>query len=911
MSLKPVISISRLFFLIWLCSLPGQTFAQSLLQDSTRMHRYKEEAAGLVRFFQFTLNTLGDPSTPAREKDILIQDSYLKMFQDPDVQIEDDLVPNRSVVTNKDVQAYLKDVDFFFRQVQFEFTDIQVEHRVNEEGDLFFVVSLLRFLDGITIDGDSLRNSQQRYVEINLDEENRVLKIASMYTTRLGEVDALVEWWDNLDMFWKSRWGKDFFVYDSLPLLSLYEERPFLSLRDSIRKRNVSPFEQHTDSGVVHVGDLSIFNAEQAQPQGNELATNPEPAKWPVLSESLVKELKLLVSQRALDLSGESGLDDLTPLSMFKELRSLNISQTSVFDLSPLRNLTHLEFLNASQTDVRNLEPLRYATQLKELYLGHTRVTNDTGLERFANLRVLDLNHNSLTNLNHIGQLIALRDLSLNATFVKDVSALSSLTHLQRLALSDSWVEDLKGLSALKNLDLLFLERSPVRDLQPLESCLGLRQLFLDNTSISSLKPLQNLPVLTRVYCDSTLIGHQEAQAFMTQRPDVLVIYESDRLLDWWNQIPGYWKEIMRNAAGIEAFRVGREELQQMANVEKIDVSGHREILSLKPLEVMPNLKWLDCSSTAIDNLDPLINLNDLEYLNCSNTNIQSLGPLSAMSRLQQLDVEGTLVESLDGLDGAIALKLLKADSTLIEWLHPLDSLARLSAVFVDGTRVTDIEINRFLRARDQVLVIFESARLIQWWGDLSKEWKSALANFGSITDQPDAESLHRLTQVSSLSFSDQPGLADLHALTVFRKLIHLQVESSMVRDLSPLVSMPQIQTLILSENPIIDLSPLASVRDLTHLQVDNTLVEELGPLESLRHLRILKCKGTAIRRLNPLENVLRLQQIDLSNTDVRSLNPLEELPALLLIECYNTRISDRRIEKFQEDRPEVEIIHY
>ena len=68
-----------------------------------------------VRFLEFLLNTLGDAQSSARDKDVIIRESYLKIFRDGKVQIEDDLLADRKVVTNKDVQAYLKDIEFFIK----------------------------------------------------------------------------------------------------------------------------------------------------------------------------------------------------------------------------------------------------------------------------------------------------------------------------------------------------------------------------------------------------------------------------------------------------------------------------------------------------------------------------------------------------------------------------------------------------------------------------------------------------------------------------------------------------------------------------------------------------------------------------------------------------------------------------
>jgi len=66
-----------------------------------------------VRFLEFLLNTVGNSQTSARDKDVIIRESYLKIFRDGKVQIEDDLVLDRKVVTNKDVSAYFKDIEFF------------------------------------------------------------------------------------------------------------------------------------------------------------------------------------------------------------------------------------------------------------------------------------------------------------------------------------------------------------------------------------------------------------------------------------------------------------------------------------------------------------------------------------------------------------------------------------------------------------------------------------------------------------------------------------------------------------------------------------------------------------------------------------------------------------------------------
>src|SRR5688572_12725294 len=82
----------------------------------------------IVAFLEYMLNTLGSSGTSTRDKEVLVTESYSKIFRDSKVQVEDDLDAQRQVITNKDVVAYLKDVNFFFTSVRFEFTieDIKI-----------------------------------------------------------------------------------------------------------------------------------------------------------------------------------------------------------------------------------------------------------------------------------------------------------------------------------------------------------------------------------------------------------------------------------------------------------------------------------------------------------------------------------------------------------------------------------------------------------------------------------------------------------------------------------------------------------------------------------------------------------------------------------------------------------------
>jgi hypothetical protein len=195
----------------------GQQLANHMPLSEVEAH--KEKIRDLVDFLEFALNTIGNSSTPTRDKNIIINQSYLKLFEHAKVQIEDDLNEERDMITRKDVQAYLSDIDFFFKHVEFSFNVEDISHYVNDNDEVYFLVSMTRNLKGITIENDSINSMMIRYLEVNYNEEAGDLKIASIYSNRLSVEQELKNWWENLpypwtDIFYNELGLKDMSIQD-------------------------------------------------------------------------------------------------------------------------------------------------------------------------------------------------------------------------------------------------------------------------------------------------------------------------------------------------------------------------------------------------------------------------------------------------------------------------------------------------------------------------------------------------------------------------------------------------------------------------------------------------------------------------------------------------------------------------
>lgn len=776
---------------------------------------YKEQSKELISFLEYMMNFLGNPEATTQQKETIITQSYLKAFRDEDVQIEDDLAEERSVVTNKNVQAYLKDIDFFFQEATFNLSVDDVSYYVNN-GKKFFRVTLSRNLQGTTVDGDTVNANQIRYVEINLNEAEKDLKIASIYTTKLSEREELANWWSEISSPWQA-----------------------------------------------------YFKAQVG-------AQDWDSANYRMLRE--------IVRLDEIDISGNQAVYSLEPLGKLIDLRYLNIADTPLDDLYPLRNLTKLEVLDCSQTSVSDLSPLKYATSLREISCEHTNVTDLSVLTNFSKLEKLYCSH---TYVHQIPAIKGLQDLRCASTAITNLESLAAMTDLVYLDVSETSISDLQPVASTASVTWLNLENTPVVNLEPLKELANLETLVINNTPVESLKALNGLSKLQKVYCDNTPIKKPEANRFMAVNPQVLVIYASEQMLDWWQALAPEWQQIFGEYVSLDT--INKENLAQVANLTEIDISSHPNVQTLEPLAVLTNLTTLNLQNTRISDLTPLEGMVNLEHLNLAKTKVDSVGAISGARNLKNLNIDNTQVRSLLPLNGISGIERLSCENTPIEVS----------------------KIRQFIREHPQTIVIYKTEQLSLWWNTLSPAWKKELQEQVMVGDVPDREQLHELAFLSSLTIEDNSQISSLDPLREFVRLTELTLTGTRVANLSPLSDMYTLRALICARNPIRDLEPLASLTDLVYLDFQNTPVEDLRPLRDMISLETLKCSGTQVDRLKHLSSLINLRQLECYNTDVKKLKRLRDLSQLQVLRCYNTRISDREVRKFRQANPDCEVVHY
>ena len=607
--------------------------AQKLSKDE--IAKYENEIKTMISYLEETMNFLGDSTSSALEKEIVFTESWSKIFTDDKVQVEDDLDMNRKSPINKDVQAYLKDIDFFFKWAVFKFDLQSIANSTRDDGSIYFKASLTRHLTAKTIYDESIDNVKNRFVEINLDRQRNSLKIASIYTAKINEKEALRNWWNGLSQNWKTRLGSDIKLYDSIPIETV---------------------------GMITANDFT----------GSYPVLDPATGKTELRNKifkddmkELDAKLKLVTQKQRVDISGIREIINLDPLIEMSDLTWLDLSGTSIEDLAPVRNLNKLEVLRANSTLVEDLSVLKYNITLKELEVANTTIDDLSVLTTLRNLEKLNLANTQINRLTLLKNCPNLVSLNLSGTPISNVGILHDLAKLKSLDISNTTIRDLSPLAGLKDLQSLNISGTAVANLQTLSELENLREFYCSNTSINDLTPLKKNRRLSKIYCDHSGIHDAEAIVFTKTNPLALVIFDTEALKTWWRELPIYWKAVFSKQIQVDS-EPTTEQLHQIINMQELDLSGNTFMQNLMPVSRLTNLRSLNIANTEIGFLQPIQGLANLESLNIAHTYINDLKPLQDMGNLKYLNIMNTPVNDLSALVNDGNIEVIEADSTII-----------------------------------------------------------------------------------------------------------------------------------------------------------------------------------------------------------------------------------------------------
>src|SRR5258706_3288895 len=751
----------------------------------------EKKVKDMVAFLGFMLNTLGNSTTSARDKDVLIAESYSKIFRDAKVQVEDDLDEERSVITNKDVVAYLKDINFFFKEVKFEFNIDKVERGVNAANQIFYKVTLSRNLSGTTSEGKTVNNIEPRFVEINFNPKDQDLKIVSIYTHEFNEKEALANWWKQLSYEWQSLFRKKFNLTDSISL-------------SDIRR-------------ITSIEELDISN--------NKYIQTFEP-------------LSQLRNLKSLNLSS-TNINDLTPIRNLTELIELNLGRTSVRDLSPLKYSDNLLKLDINHTDVSDITVVQRMPKLEFLDLSSTNVSDFTPLSSLTELVRLRLKSAKLSELTSIASASKLIELTISGTNVQNLSPLKDLTNLKTLVCDSTRVQDVSPLSSLYELKTLQANSTLISDLKPLQKLTRLEKIYCDQT-------------LIKKEAAEAFMSHSKALVVFDTH-DLKTWW--DGLTPVWKEVISKASKISNNPSKEELARVGSvdsinvsgkniNDLEALRNLLKLRVinAGKTSIHDLSPIREHREIKYLNISETQVTDLAPLSQFTKLKMLRADHCKINSIDALQKLKGLEKLYVDGTTINDIN------AQEFLQANATCLliyKTVHLNRWWRNLSENWKDAflAQLPDTTRESLHKLVEQESFHFKDAPINDLSG-LSEFVRLKELHFSgtAMTEVPPVESLKSL---KSLHASNSPS-QKIESLGQLTELEDLDISNTTIEDLAPVWTLQKLKNLNCAGTRIKRLEAVAKLEGLEFLDCSNTNVSKLTPLDYLK-LKSLKCYNTRV----------------------------------------------------------------
>jgi Leucine-rich repeat (LRR) protein len=862
------------------CFLIAFSFSHSKAQEipASEIEKLKTEATDMIEFLAYQLNILGDASTSISEKEIIINESYLRIFDSKNVQIEDDLIEGRAVITNKNVQDYLRDVMFFFNEAQFNFTVHQITENYTESGKLYFKAELTRSLSGLDRKNQPFDWKKNRFIELNYNQKTQSLSIASIYTTRLTENDDLANWFNNLSDPWKKIFAPKIQVNDTFSLADVMARDPKAKINDHafISVQELDGFRRDT----LYLGSPEIF-----------------------------ENLKKLLNTTSLNLKGQKDLNDLSPLIKLKKLEKLSLSETEVSSINEIAALPNLKYLDLSSSCIYDLTALRFLPELLSLNISNTEVYDASPIDFNTKLQQL-IAVSAKFELYPTKANPNLFTINLSESALKNYDFIAIYKGLEHLDLSKANLNDIKFCTTLPYLKSIYLQGTEVSSLEALSSASNLTHINISDSKVKSLKPISGLPMLNTIYCERTTINEIAIKAFTLENPNVLVIFNSEYLIEWWQSIGSAWKDIFKKLLKTNQ-NPTQEQLHKLVSTATINVSGNKFIADLNALTPFYKLKSLDISHTSISDISVISQLNYLEELNLSHTLVHNLEALGNLSYLNKLNISKTKILSVEPISALNNLKWLNASNTPVDNFDALLKIESLKYLEAENTATSESQLVNFAVNRPETEVIFRTDALMLWWTNLPDVWRKWFTQNQNINNTPSAAELQKLNMLTTLNLSNQQALRNLTPLMNFPNLKHLDISKTGLSDLSPLAANTSLLTLNISVNPITEINALSALKNLEELSLSNTPIQDISPLSKTRSLKTLNMSGSQVRSLKPLEGLELIENIDVSNSAIKRIDYLENCPNLKNLSCFNTRLNQKRVDAFKILRPEVSIIFY
>jgi hypothetical protein len=162
----------------------------------------------------------------------------------------------------------------------------------------------------------------------------------------------------------------------------------------------------------------------------------------------------------------------------------------------------------------------------------------------------------------------------------------------------------------------------------------------------------------------------------------------------------------------IHRFRIGGFGISSLSknstkNLKAINLLNFYDMMlvSLKGIELFPNLKSLNLTTNRLKDLSGIECLTKLERLQCSENQIDSYKYIAMLKELEDLKITDNYLTNLKGIENQTKLRVLNVDNNQLVTLHGIENL-HLSELYCGGNKLPHNNYLNFQEETGQATLI-------------------------------------------------------------------------------------------------------------------------------------------------------------------------------------------------------------
>ena len=313
--------------------------------------------------------------------------------------------------------------------------------------------------------------------------------------------------------------------------------------------------------------------------------------------------------------------------------------------------------------------------------------------------------------------------------------------------------------------------------------------------------------------------------------------------------------------------------LDKITSFNTFELTSAKSIRSLEDFKEFANLTEIHLyNQSNIDDFSVLAELSSLRKLtldNCAVTN-NNLKQIAAATQITELTVDNNGLTSTANLSGMKGLTFLSACNNQLTKVEGLEKLEKLTTVVLIGNKVEDLSgLKKVKTLTELSLANNELTSLMVLNGmtglkklDISNNKMSSLSGISSLTSLEtlmavncglsDIAALSKLTGLDSIDLSGNK-VGDFSALRQTGVTTLTAVDCN-IKSLSTISGVRTLRTLNVSDNPIEDVTPIISLPTLEALDISNTKVTMVVGLRGCGTLRVIRAVNCQLDDADGLE---------------------------------------------------------